>query len=93
MKLYGLYSKKKECLLGFTTTSNSDGDFCVGVAFELSCYHGGDNLWTTPKKETAEDVAKSSTEWYNAGYESPEWNKNYLGKLEVVCLNDYEESK
>lgn len=90
MKLYGLYSEKKECLLGFNSRSNSDGDFCVGVAFELSCYFGGDNLWVTPKKEIAEKVAKSPTEWFNADYESPEWDKSCLGKLKVVCLNDYE---
>lgn len=92
MKLYGLKSKKKNCLLGFQSTSNSGGDFCVGVQFELTPFYG-DGLWVVTKKETAENVATSSPPgWFNASHDTPEWDKNYLGELEVVCLNDYEET-
>lgn len=40
MKLYGLYSEERECLMAFSTSVN-EGDFCNNVEYELSIYGGG----------------------------------------------------
>lgn len=90
MILYGLYSKKQDCLMSFDASSNSDGGFCVDVAFSLNSYNKSDTfLWTTTNIKTAEEVVKSSAAWYNASYETPEWNEDYYGELEVAILNDW----
>lgn len=91
MKLYGLYSEKQKALLGFSVSANCDGEFCGDTSFELTTRHSSEAPWCTPSKENAEIVSVSSTEWYNASYDSPEWDSKYLGKLTVVDLSEYEE--
>ena len=77
---YGLRQKGKKKLLGFYTTSNSEGDFCVAIEYTL-CYQT-DNVWLVNSKKTAE-FAKNPTAWYNADYTSP--NHNFKPEeLEVV---------
>jgi len=78
---YALRHKKENRLMGFYTSSNSDGDFCTDVEFCL-CF--GENVWVTTDKIQAEYVANTNTKWYNAGFDSP--GNEYVGELEVVEL-------
>lgn len=54
-------------LLGVELTPN-DGDFCVSVEVELSRFE--DSVWVVTSRTVAE-AARTSTEWYNAGYSTP----------------------
>ena len=93
MDLYGLYSKKKDCLMGFSVSAN-EGDMCEPVTFTLSSFSTFDYLWVTPSKGIAEKVANSEpTDWYNASHETPDWDDYVYGTLEVVCLNEWEKDK
>lgn len=91
MKLYGLYSRKKDCLMGFSVSAN-EGDMCEPVTFTLSSFSTFDTLWATPSEEIAERIVSNEpTAWYNASHETPDWDEHRYGKLEVVCLNDWKE--
>ena len=68
-------------LLGVELTSN-EGDYCVSVSVELSIYEG--NVWVVNSRDMA-DRARTSTEWYNAGYSSP-MHPHSPEELEVVRL-------
>lgn len=90
MKLYGLYSDKMKCLMGFSVSSNNEEDFCGDVIYSLVRYRTSrDSLWVTEHREIANEVARIPTEWYNADYNHPEYNVEYYGMLRVVNLNDY----
>lgn len=91
MILYGLYSDKQKCLMGFSVSSTNEEDFCGDVVYTLSKYHKS-NLWATEYKDVAQDVARISTEWYNADYSNPEYNVEFYGKLKVVNLNEFDNS-
>lgn len=85
MKLYLLYSEKRECYMGMDFVSNADGDFCTEVQVRLSKVFNGAPLWATPNKELALRVAENGpTEWFNADIDSPNWNQAYYGTLRVV---------
>jgi len=83
MKKYALRHIKSGKLLGFIATSNSDGAFCVDVAFTLDL---DEQLWTVDSRDVAEKVRKESEKWYNAHWESPQHNFK-ANELEVVELN------
>lgn len=94
MVLYGLYSDKQKCLMGFSVSSNNEEDFCGDVTYTLDSYKTcEDSLWVTEYKETADAVVNRPAEWYNANYYYPEYNVEYYGKLRVVNLNKYKEIK
>lgn len=80
--LYALKLKGTDKLLGFDVESNNDADFCVSMSYKLSEY--SDRIWTTSSKANAIAVANSTSEYYNADYDSP-INK-YIGRIEVVEL-------
>ena len=85
MKLYLLYSPKKECYMGIDFSSNAEGDFCNDVEVRLSRGFTGAPLWASPDKELALKIAKNGpTEWFNADIESPNWVQRYYGDLRVV---------
>ena len=78
MKWYGI--KLNGLPLGFSSSSNEDGEFCCAVAYSLDKY--SDNVWLVKKREHAENAMETNTRWYNANYETPE--NDYIGKnLEV----------
>jgi hypothetical protein len=71
-------------LLGVSTTSNGDAEFCVSVAYELR--DGGDTgpeqPWLVKDRAVAERVANRAGDWFNAGYEAP--LNSYHGKCRVT---------
>jgi len=78
---YGLRMDGK--LLGFTSTSNSEGDFCVGVCYSLDTY--SNNVWLVQNRETAERAAVTDEHWFNADYDTPQ--NSYVDQgLEVVAV-------
>lgn len=80
---YGLRVKKTGKVLGFSTSSNEDGDFCVDVSYELDQYQ--DNKWLVDDPNLAAYVAKFSTKWFNAGYNTPK-HRFKEDELEVVTI-------
>jgi hypothetical protein len=80
--MFALYHKKLKKFMGFYTVSNEGGEFCVGTQHHLSTC--SECVWVVTSKEVAQKAAKTSTEWYNAGYSTPV--NQYAGELEVVEL-------
>ena len=79
---YGLRVKKTSELCTFYTTSNAGADFCNDTAYHLST-DDEEQLWLVDTYINAEYVRHNSTEWYNAGHDTP--NHDYkLEELEVV---------
>ena len=78
MTWFGLLYNGK--LLGFRYESNGDAEFANSTACVLDDY--GNNLWLVSSRFVADCAARTSIEWYNAGYESPE--NPYAGKVKVV---------
>ena len=72
--LYALKLKGTDKLLGFDVESNNGADFCVSMSYELCEY--SDRIWTTTSEANAISVANSTSEYYNADYDSPT-NKIY----------------
>ena len=81
MVMHGLRHKETGNLCGFDVSSNYGADFAVDVAFCLSKF-SNENVWLVPSREMAEKAAVTNTNWYNAGYNTPE--NPYVGELEVV---------
>jgi len=86
MTLYGLRFKTVPNkyisvgdLVGITSYSNLEGDFCVSTGFELDAH--GDSVWIVKEKAQAEYAMVNSTPWFNADYETPE--NPYVGHLEI----------
>ena len=88
MIMYGLRIKGKEVLLKVSTQSNSDGEFCTDIQHILEDSTWEYPLWLVSSRETAEHVAKHSTDWYNAGYETPTWPRDWtaIGRRKAVEL-------
>jgi len=78
---YGLRLKETGEVLGFYYESNSGLDFCGETTCNLSI--SDDKMWLVDDKYQAEYVRNYSTEWYNAGYETPT-NPFESEELEVV---------
>lgn len=68
--------------VGFSTRDNGDAEFCVSVSYAFSEW--ADQIWVTTSRDVAEKAAATNTEWYNAGFDSPE--NEYVGALKVVEL-------
>ncbi len=79
---YGLLYKGK--VLGYNTQSNSDGQNCCETQYTLD--NTEENEWLVDSKIQAEWVRNYSTEWYNAGYDTPTnpYNKEDLKVVEVI---------
>jgi hypothetical protein len=78
---YGLRDKKTGKLMGFYTRANPED--CEGVSVTYNLSKNGETAWLVGTPEHAEYVRLNSTEWYNAGYETPE-NEYDPNELEVV---------
>lgn len=80
MKKYSLLNKKTQKLVEFDSTSNTGIGPCVDVMYTLC--ENGEQVWLVDSYETANIVhSNPSTPWYNAGYETPNYN---------LDMNDYE---
>ena len=87
MKFYGIRNIKTKKSLGFCYSSNNGADFCNDVSFELEGFQCPvNNVWLTINKKNAEKVFEVQTEWYNAGYETPQVPKEKFSTLK----KDYE---
>jgi len=79
MKAYGLRLKKTKEVLGVSSSSNDDADFCTDVTFSLWTHE--DNIWMVWNRETAEKACITNNDWYNARYAAPK--NDYVGQCEV----------
>jgi len=87
MELYTLRRKKDGALAVPSFISNSEADFCVSV--EVSLWFTKtvcSGLWNVPSYELA-DAARTSTDWFNAQWETPNHNES-PDDLEVVKVID-----
>ncbi len=66
---FGLWHKKEEKLLKYSTLSNSGRGFCGETSTELEIY--GDRDWLVDSLINAEYVRHYTTPWYNAGHSTP----------------------
>lgn len=65
---YGLFHKKDKSILGVYSQSDNSGEG-IGTFYTLSCNQ--EPLWIVKDNITASYVRLYSTEWYNAGYDTP----------------------
>jgi hypothetical protein len=72
MKLYGLKDTNTGQLLGVNSYSTADGEFCGDVAFVFTRYFEGDIPWLIESRDKAEYARTHDTQWYNAGYSTPQ---------------------
>jgi hypothetical protein len=79
---YGIRNKVTNKILGFETSSNEGGYACNSETYTLSEY--SENIWSVKYKEQAQYVLEHSTEWYNAGYKTPNHN------IDSKQINQYE---
>lgn len=79
---YGLRCKKTGKILTYDMESNAGGSNCCGIMFRLS-EDTDSPTWLLDDPEEVDWVRRHSTEWYNAGYETPK-HKFEPGELEVV---------
>lgn len=82
---YALRHKESGGLLTLHITSNSGGDCCGDVTYEL--WTGGNAIWRVDDAIHAEYVRNFSTEWYNADYDSPKHDYR-PEELEVVEIKE-----
>lgn len=75
MKMYGIVVKGTTELLRVRTDSNEGGDFCCSTQYILTDWGNDYPLWLVGNREDAKTAIKESTKWYNAGYETPTWEK------------------
>lgn len=66
---YGLRHIKSGKVVGYHTKSNSNGECCCEAQHILSEHD--DRVWIVDSKIIAGYVRMFSTEWYNAGYDTP----------------------
>jgi len=79
MTKYGLTVDGK--LLGYSTRGTGDSNFCGSTENTLG-KEDYENVWLVDSPGTAAFVAEHSTDWYNAGHDTP---KNpYVGKCKLV---------
>jgi hypothetical protein len=88
MELFTLRRKKDGALPEVNFTSNDGGDFChsVEVSLWFTKPRHLDSLWVVPKEDIAER-AKTSTEWYNACWDTPNHSEK-VEDLEVLNVKD-----
>lgn len=78
---HALKHKKSGKLVGYCTSSNRDGEFCCDTQYILEI--NDDNIWYVDSKEHAEWVRHNSTEWFNAGYDTP---THYFKSSELIVV-------
>lgn len=85
-KGYGLRHLKTGKLMSVSTRSNSGGDCCCETQYMLDDY--SDSPWIVDNIVTAAYVRENSTEWYNAGYETPtnDYNAEDLEVVEIELV-------
>jgi hypothetical protein len=66
---YGLLHKKSGKIVGYETQSNAGGYACCDTAHTLDA--NSHLMWIVEDELNAAFVRMFSTEWYNAGYETP----------------------
>lgn len=81
---YGLRQKSTGQLVGYEISSNEGGDFCGEFQYILEV--GDERLWLVDDPQQAEFVRLNSTEWYNAGYDTPTHHFK-ADDFEVVVIN------
>lgn len=86
MIVYAIRQISTKRLMEWTTTSNGDAEFCVSTSFEIepSLDEFPERLWMTLDRATALKILEGPIPWYNASYDSPQYNKKLFGDLEVV---------
>jgi hypothetical protein len=80
---YGLLHKESGNIVGFDTSSNEGGDFCCSTQYSLN--HSSEHPWIVDDELTAAYVRRFSTEWYNAGYETPSHHYD-ADELQVIKI-------
>jgi len=80
---YALRHIKEDKLLTFYVSSNGDADFCGDTQTSLGT--SDEQTWYAKTDVEAEYVRQHSTQWYNAGYETPS-HEYKPEELEVVCV-------
>lgn len=83
MKKYSLLNKKTQKLVEYTTSPNT-GEFCVDVEFTLC--ENGEQVWLVDSYETAKSVHRTPTPWYNARYETPNYDLD-MNDYDVVAVH------
>lgn len=68
---YGLWHKKKNCLLTYRIESNEGRDFCGSHTYHLELPYEKEEPWLVNTDYNAEYVRNFSTMWYNAGHDTP----------------------
>ena len=81
---YGLMHKPTRRALGFSTSSNAGGDFCVETQHILEL--SSDKMWVVDNPKHAEWVRLNPTQWYNADYDTPTHDFD-SDDLQVVRIN------
>lgn len=66
---YGLGHIESGKMLGVSVSSNEGADFCGST--QTTLYYSSSPDWLVDTPEHAEWVRHNSTEWYNAGYDTP----------------------
>lgn len=71
MDLYGLKHIESGNMLCYTIESNGDAEFCGDFSYTLDEDEHSNKIWLVGSPQHAEFVKNVSTEWYNAGYNTP----------------------
>ncbi len=83
MIMYALRHKPSGKLLGIIIESvDRDAELCGNYIATLTL--STENIWVITSLEQAMHVRDNDTEWYNAGYRSPQ--NQFVGMCEVVSL-------
>lgn len=87
---YGLYHIKKECLLGYFTSSNGEDCFCNDETVTLSASE--DNVWLVDDDYVAEYTRQFEQYWYNSSYDTPvcTYKPEELKVIKVKIEKEYE---
>ncbi len=86
MNIYGIQNKETGALLGVSTFSNENAEFCnpVGAIFE---YEAHNNVYAVNCSSDARKALESDPDWYNSSTLRPQWPKNFNPKnWQVVQL-------
>ena len=86
MNLYGIRNKKTKEPLSVSASDNNECEDCVSISYTFQKYFKGDIIWLVDEKEIAEAMLfeKVDTPWYNAGYNTPQWDKMFVEGLYEV---------
>jgi hypothetical protein len=80
---YGLLHVKSGNIVGFSTSNNAGGHDCCEEQYSLD--YTSEQLWIVKDEINAAYVRMFSTEWYNAGYNTPT-NPYKIGELQVIKI-------